>query len=59
MATVDNFHVLNTTKDDAVGQLARLKDYFGFDGWLVNIENELDKGPVTKRVFLVYFYLIT
>ena len=31
-------------------QLAALAAYFGFDGWLVNIENELPLGHVQRTL---------
>eukprot|EP00850_Spirogloea_muscicola_P020113 SM000207S06188 [mRNA] locus=s207:137974:139855:- [translate_table: standard] len=42
-----------TTVRTAAAQLASIADYYGFDGWLVNIENEVDSSQVPLLIDFV------
>eukprot|EP00850_Spirogloea_muscicola_P006515 SM000031S11524 [mRNA] locus=s31:184181:186043:- [translate_table: standard] len=42
-----------TTVRAAAAQLASIADYYGFDGWLVNIENEVDRSQVPLLIDFV------
>lgn len=37
----------------AAEQLARIATYFGFEGWLLNIENEMDKSKIPNLIHFV------
>lgn len=38
--------------EHAAKQLARIADWYGFEGWLVNIESNVSQGVVFLDVFL-------
>ena len=43
-AMCEAFLETEATARQAARQLAAIAAYFGFDGWLINIENQLDTG---------------
>ena len=41
------------TAQQAARQLAAIAAYFGFDGWLINIENQLDTALMPRLLIFI------
>lgn len=49
------FLVDEKTAERAAAQLAGIADFYGFEGWLINIENDLDAHLIPTLVFFLRY----
>lgn len=49
----ENFLQTKETAIQAARQLAAIATYFGFDGWLLNLENDLDTSFMPNLLLLI------
>jgi len=52
-AKCEAFLKTEETAQQAARQLAAIAAYFGFDGWLLNIENSLDTKLIPSLLFFI------